>query len=172
MRNALWKYRYLVLLVMFLLVLAPTFATQNLTATTGTGTIVHDSMISFVQTPVPVTPVPVTPASGVAQQIIVNAGVIATALQGLKKLVPQINGKIAIAVNLALALTGAYAVAPTGSVLNIQFALTTLGTALGSMGIYSLLKKPQIEQNPGDGSHPANKLSGPSGGGSVGVFHS
>lgn len=110
-----------------------------------------------MQAPVPVTPVPPnpTPPMGVGEQVIVIAGVIATALQGLKKLVPQINGKIAVAISIAGALAGAYAVAQPGQVVSVQFLLTTLGAALGSNGIYSLLKKPQMEPNPGDGAQQA-----------------
>jgi hypothetical protein len=126
MRDFLWKYRIQVFLfaVLFLFVIAPAFA---------------------MQVPVPVTPVPPNQAMDIGEKVIVIAGVVSAALQGLKKFIPQISGNVAIVISIAGALAGAYAVAQPGQVVSVQFLITTLGAALSSNGIYSLLKKPQSQ---------------------------
>ena len=97
----------------------------------------------------PVTPTP-APVSTIATNIVVIAGIVASVLQGLKKMIPQINGNVAVALSVVASIAGAYAVAAPGQVMNIQFLITALGSALSANGIYSLMKKPQIEVNPGD----------------------
>jgi len=91
----------------------------------------------------PSAPAAPTQSMGIAQTVIVLAGVVASILQGVKQLVPQINGKVAIAISIAASLALAYAAAQPGQVISIQFLITTLGTALGSNGIYDFLKKPK-----------------------------
>lgn len=127
MKAFLWKYRYLLLLVMIVFVLVPTFAQVPTPA------------------PIPVTPVPPNQAMDIGEKVIVIAGVVSAALQGLKKFIPQISGNVAIVISIAGALAGAYAVAQPGQVVSVQFLITTLGAALSSNGIYSLLKKPQSQ---------------------------
>jgi hypothetical protein len=126
-----------VLFVVLILIAFPVFAMQ--------GTV-----------PIPVTPTP-APISTLATNIIVIAGIVSTVLQGIKKLLPAINGKLAVALSIIASIAGAYAVAAPGQVMSVQFLVTALGAALSANGIYSLVKKPQAEVNPGD-NPPANKI--------------
>jgi hypothetical protein len=117
-KQLLFKYRYLLLLAVVMFVCFPLFAQTG-------------------PTPAP-TP---TPTATLAGQVIVIAGLISTLLKGLQTLIPGLTGKVALAVNIVLAIAGAYAVAQPGQVLTIQFLCSVVGNALGSMGIYDLLKK-------------------------------
>lgn len=146
MKAAIYKNRYLLLLIAVVLCMFafPLFA---------------QAPVPIVPTPIPVAPVPTSPNTVLAGQILVIAGMISALLQGVKKLIPAVNGKIAVALNIALSIAGAYAVAPAGSVLTIQFLCSVIGNSLGSMGIYSLVKKSQAETNPGDGTVKLNKMA-------------
>lgn len=97
------------------------------------------SPVSFAWQATPTAPAPTTPV-GVAGTIVVLAGMVSAVLQGLKQIVPQINGKVALVVSVVASIAAAYAVAPAGSVLTIQFLTTTVGTAFASNGIYNLFK--------------------------------
>jgi hypothetical protein len=87
------------------------------------------------------TPAP-APAGGVdwtafAMTVIKIAAFVALVLQGLKSYFPAIlQGVVAKIVSVVLAIALAYAAAPAGNVLTVQFALVTISAALGANGIY------------------------------------
>ncbi len=88
----------------------------------------------------PVTPTKtVDPAALIARITAFSAGV-AFLLQGLKKFIPNIQGKGALILSILGAIATAYAAAPAGDVLSVQFLITALGTALGANGIHSFVK--------------------------------
>jgi hypothetical protein len=77
---------------------------------------------------------------GIAEQIIAVAGIVTAVLQGLKKLLPNIQGTVAILFSVVLSIAGAYAVAPADQVLTLAFLFQVILTVLGSNGIYGLLQ--------------------------------
>jgi hypothetical protein len=75
----------------------------------------------------------------IAGKIVVLAGMVAALLQGFKKLIPAVNGPIAVVVSVVASLAAAYAAAAPGQVVSVDFFTTAIGTALGANGIHSFL---------------------------------
>lgn len=81
-----------------------------------------------------------TPAGvDLATRVIVVAGIVATVVQGIKKIFPAIGGPVAIVLNVVAALAGTYAAAPAGAnVLGISFLIQAAGSAFMAHGVHAL----------------------------------
>lgn len=72
-----------------------------------------------------------------AAKIGIVAAVVAAALQGLKKFMPQIGGIAAVLINIVLSVALSYAAHPS---LDMQFFITSLAAAVSAAGIHSFLR--------------------------------
>jgi hypothetical protein len=87
------------------------------------------------------TTAPITPMVDLLTKIGIVAGVIAAALQGLKKFVPALGGWYAVALNFILSLALSYAASPS---IDPQFFISAIGTALAAAGIHSFLRPADV----------------------------